>query len=422
MYAKYDHESFSGFAPANELMDLDNIDYALLNAAMFYETNRQRVLNGVAPGKHSIALEKIAFDHTVNMVKLDFFSHTSVVPGMEDMSDRLTSVGISNAASGENIATNFGLNHDSSKAFYTPSTNGGFFSYEYQGTPIPAHSYNSFAIAILDQWMHSPGHRANILAGYAFMGCAGYAVPKTGYDEMPGMKGTQNFSNVPGDSTVTIDYGAYSKTKAPQAQPAASRYTAPAANNTYADSTPYSSEKERKQRKTGSKRLTMQLGGGGSLFLGDPEAPSFSPLNIGYSAEAHLGLRVGKNYKHSIGVFGRYGSLPGAAAAGITGAFALHNPALIDSTQATNYLDIEAGFILWRFLRLSAGQSRASIAATDGSAIDTSLGTATLGVQIRIKKVKWYVNGTTYFDDSFNTFYLRPSTGLIVQFNFLRFN
>ena len=38
------------------------------------------------------------------------------------------------------------------------------FSYRSDGEPIPPHTYRTFAAQLLDQWMKSPGHRANILA------------------------------------------------------------------------------------------------------------------------------------------------------------------------------------------------------------------------------------------------------------------
>jgi uncharacterized protein YkwD len=41
------------------------------------------------------------------------------------------------------------------------------------GEPMPPHTYSSFAQALLDDWMNSPGHRENILSDEApYLGAA----------------------------------------------------------------------------------------------------------------------------------------------------------------------------------------------------------------------------------------------------------
>ena len=83
-YQKYDFESFSKSRLANQKIDIKNIDYPLLHAAIFYETNRQRIINEMPPFQYSAALEKAARQHSIDMVRRNFFSHESPVRGKKN--------------------------------------------------------------------------------------------------------------------------------------------------------------------------------------------------------------------------------------------------------------------------------------------------------------------------------------------------
>ena len=133
-YNKYNYSSFQRLNIVHSEIDLTNIDYELLNAAIFYSTNVYRVRNGRKSFKHSSSLERAAQGHSKDMVEFNFFSHTCTVSGKKSMSDRLSLVGIKNSYNGENIA----LRKISS-------------------------SYWNLASALLNQWMNSQGHRENIL-------------------------------------------------------------------------------------------------------------------------------------------------------------------------------------------------------------------------------------------------------------------
>ncbi len=90
------------------------------------ETNRQRLAHGLWPLQVDPKLCLVAADHSHDMQKLDFFSHTSPVPGKESFTDRAGRFGAS--ASAENIARNSGSGEGAVK-----------------------------------MWMESEGHRANLL-------------------------------------------------------------------------------------------------------------------------------------------------------------------------------------------------------------------------------------------------------------------
>lgn len=194
-YTQYNHLSFANLERANEQIDFTNIDYPLLNAALFYETNRVRERHGLKPGKHSGALEKGASGHSIEMVKRGFFSHIGKTKGRKTLRERLDAVGIRGGMIAENIAISFGINYESGRPVYKPSQNGGFFSYDYKGKPINSFTYLELAARVLDQWMKSPGHRANIMLGLEYIGCGAFLIPIKKQDDFPKFKITQNFSS-----------------------------------------------------------------------------------------------------------------------------------------------------------------------------------------------------------------------------------
>ena len=167
-YNKYNSSTFQSLEIVHQLIDPNNMDYELFNAAIFYCTNIQRIKYGRSSFKHSPSLEKAAQGHSKDMVTYNFFSHTSTVRGKNSMSDRLASVGIDYGYRAENIC------------------------YTYESNP----TYWTFALEIVDGWMNSAGHRENILnSNYNYLGCGVYYYKKTqGLDGFY-VKSTQNFSS-----------------------------------------------------------------------------------------------------------------------------------------------------------------------------------------------------------------------------------
>lgn len=94
--------------------------------------NRERTQRGLPPLRQNGLLTAASAEHSQDMVRRDYFEHTT--PDGHTLGDRLRAIGYArgvSASAGENIA--YGV---------------GFRS-------TPAH--------IVDSWMHSPGHRADIL-------------------------------------------------------------------------------------------------------------------------------------------------------------------------------------------------------------------------------------------------------------------
>jgi len=198
-YEQYNYETFALIEKTNNRIDMKHIDYPLLHAAVFYETNKQRVLNKKLEFKHSPALEKAAKNHSDDMVTYDFFSHESKVKGKRNMSDRLALVGITQCYTGENIAYTFGIEYKAGKSVYSPVQNGGYFSYTYKGKPIEIHTYLGLAKEVVNNWMNSPGHKANILnKNFSYLGTGAAHYQDSDFYNMDNFKFTQNFASIKG--------------------------------------------------------------------------------------------------------------------------------------------------------------------------------------------------------------------------------
>ena len=170
-YEKYNTTTFQKLDVVNSTISRENIDYELLSAAIFYATNIQRKKYRKPVFIHSKKLEEAAQKHSFNMVKHNFYSHTSPVKKNRTMSDRLKLVGIENAFSGENI-----------------------FDY-FQQNP----TYWSMAVGLVDGWMKSKGHRENILdKNYKYLGCGVYYYSNKEWSDYFYVKSTQNFSSKKG--------------------------------------------------------------------------------------------------------------------------------------------------------------------------------------------------------------------------------
>jgi uncharacterized protein YkwD len=103
---------------------------AVIRSAVACLVNEQRVSRGLSALRASSRLRVAAERHSADMVRRGYFSH--VTPTGVSVRARLARVGIRRDIVGENIAWGMGT----------------------ESTPL----------AIVDTWMHSPSHRANILS------------------------------------------------------------------------------------------------------------------------------------------------------------------------------------------------------------------------------------------------------------------
>jgi uncharacterized protein YkwD len=139
LYSRYDHRSFFNFAPAKQRIDVNNIDYPLLQAALFYETNRVRVRSGRSPLAYHAGCAAAAQMHAKDMATGKFFSHENPNnPSKRRLQDRVARFNIRWGWIAENINQGMG--------------NG---------------TYIEVARQYVDSWMNSSGHRINMLSTQA---------------------------------------------------------------------------------------------------------------------------------------------------------------------------------------------------------------------------------------------------------------
>ena len=137
-YSKWTHDTFRKYPHFHDTFSTDDPDYLLLNAAVFYLTNEQRVKYGIYPLPYHESLEIAAYNHSLKMATGNFFSHSNNLDNSRrSTSDRGKLAGISNPHLAENIAYNYVNSND---------------------------SYLEVAAKLIDQWMNSSGHRSNILS------------------------------------------------------------------------------------------------------------------------------------------------------------------------------------------------------------------------------------------------------------------
>lgn len=195
MYEKYSVKSFYKSKLAQQVIDPDNIDYKLLNAAIFYVSNEQRKKNVRAAFEYSPELEAAAAAHSYDMSTQHFFSHTSRVKGKAQVKDRLNLQGIENTSMGENIAKSFLLVLESNESYRPPQSDLEPFRYAQSGDVIPYRTYLDFAKDVVASWMQSPGHRKNLLnKAFTRLGCGTYIDLQQSFDQVPMIISTQNFS------------------------------------------------------------------------------------------------------------------------------------------------------------------------------------------------------------------------------------
>ncbi|MBE2282866.1 MAG: CAP domain-containing protein [Prosthecobacter sp.] len=167
-YARFTPATFSQHQAAQQVMDRDQIDHALLNAALFFATNTERLRHRLPPFQPSRALTLSAFEHSRDMALKGFFSHQNPKDAAKRTPwQRMAAQGVTGGHRAENIAMR---------------TARGV-------------TYLDAAQALLKQWMNSPGHRANILnPKFAFLGCGAHFCRSAKLQ----LYATQNFA-----STVT---------------------------------------------------------------------------------------------------------------------------------------------------------------------------------------------------------------------------
>ena len=172
-YQRLTHRTFRHEVIFQLPLDFENLDYARLQAAIFYETNAVRVRHHRSVLTHRPVLEQVARQYAQRMVRADFFDHDdpyTVI--LRTVEDRVRKAGVINPLPSENLAIYFGIQYKPRVPAFPLRGQPRQFSWSRNGPAIPNHTYASLAQTVVDFWMHSPPHRDNLLAPEAVeLGC-----------------------------------------------------------------------------------------------------------------------------------------------------------------------------------------------------------------------------------------------------------
>jgi len=167
-YTGYTVETFKQLRAVHQKIAGSKFNHRLLDAALFFRTNEERIKNNLPQFNFSIALEKAALGHSIDMVQKNFYSHNSPVPGSQNMTDRLKRVGVDYRTCAENIYN--------------------FFDED--------PTYWSLASKLVEGWMNSSGHRSNILnPNLTYLGCGAWPYNNPEWPNYQWFKSTQSFSD-----------------------------------------------------------------------------------------------------------------------------------------------------------------------------------------------------------------------------------
>ena len=132
-------DSFFNSPFAKLEIGFDAPDIILMNIAAFMATQEQRIKNGKHPLKRNKLLEKAAYGHSRVMCDNHFVGHINPVdPTNRTLEQRIRNQGYDFNIIGENCAGSL-----------------------YQKTT----TYGEWARGVIEQFMHSPGHKSNLLCG-----------------------------------------------------------------------------------------------------------------------------------------------------------------------------------------------------------------------------------------------------------------
>jgi uncharacterized protein YkwD len=174
-FTNYNWQSFRQLPQARQRLDPGHYDLLLLDMAVFHETNRRRQQNALAPLLFDSRVRQLAQLQSRAMAEQEFVGHENPAePEKKTLEDRVHVIGLNPSFVAENVASAFGRQYKSGQKYYIREENGQkIYSYTPKGPNIPMHTYISFAEALVDSWMNSPGHRKNILHPLPkYLGCS----------------------------------------------------------------------------------------------------------------------------------------------------------------------------------------------------------------------------------------------------------
>ncbi len=194
-------DSFFNTSAAQQLIDIEKPDVALVDMAVFFATNEQRIKRKLPAYKYGSDLREAALFHSVEMRDKRFFSHINKT----DKENRDPQQRIINK--GGEAYTGFGENILEMPAYKiraeeeydaVKNPDGSYMFLNMRGKPLRTMSYAEFGRAVVKLWMTSPDHKANIMhKEFTHLGCGSAFDPEPyKYKLLPQTLVTQNFGTL----------------------------------------------------------------------------------------------------------------------------------------------------------------------------------------------------------------------------------
>ncbi|MCB0508322.1 MAG: CAP domain-containing protein [Bacteroidetes bacterium] len=160
VYAELDTKSFYQLNEIQKQIDIENLDLHLLNACLFFATNRLRLMYHLAPLKMDKKLLQAVVIHSEQMAQYQFFEHDNPYNSkLKTEEDRFAACGI--------------------KEYQTTAENCHLEYFDDVES-----SYIKLAQEIIESLYNSPPHRYNLLyKDFQFSAC-GTAIRKTAKGEI----------------------------------------------------------------------------------------------------------------------------------------------------------------------------------------------------------------------------------------------
>ncbi len=197
LYQKNDWDTFEELPISNAIIDWDNIDYGLMNAAIFYATNKYRKQKRREAFLFDHSLRDAAFLHSYLMVQQSFFGHINRKSSKFKTPDKRVELFSDerSATVGENITEVFLLNYTTGTNFRAGEENERL-KYYVNDTELQKLTYWQIAKNAVQHWAKSKNHKKNMLnKNFSYLGCAGFIDFRTfnNKKEIPKIKATQVF-------------------------------------------------------------------------------------------------------------------------------------------------------------------------------------------------------------------------------------
>lgn len=197
-YTGYNSNTFFAISELQRRVPKFFANTELLNAAIFWLTNLERKKHSLVQFQFHGKLMQMATLHSEQMRQHKFFDHENKYDSrFKTLSDRLEHVKDDSFQGfmcfAENIADCPVIK--ANESFTYSVRDGVVHFYTMDGKEFFPYTYSEMARSVVDSWMNSPGHRANIMnPDYCYLGCgcAPYEDKKDGYS-ITFFKLTQNF-------------------------------------------------------------------------------------------------------------------------------------------------------------------------------------------------------------------------------------